>query len=59
MTTTRRWRIVRHDDNNTIRIRAGKRGGALYWLPVHEIREFADALHDIADDIEADQRGTT
>ena len=36
-------------------IRAGKSRGPLRWLPVRELRQFADALHDLADEIDDNQ----
>ena len=55
MTNRRPWRLIRQD--NIVRIRAGRRGGALYWLPITELREFADTLHDLADAIDREKRG--
>ena len=54
MTLERPWRF--RVKPGRIYIRAGKNRGPLAWLPTREIRAFADALHDLADDIERQER---
>lgn len=48
------WKLDRR--GGRVYIRAGKSRGPLHWLPVRELRAFADALHDLADEIETDQQ---
>lgn len=45
----------RHDE---VQIRVGKSSFPLRYLKFHELRAFADALHDLADDIDREKRGT-
>lgn len=44
------WKLDRR--GGRVYVRAGSVGGPLHWLPVRELREFADALHVLADDID-------
>lgn len=48
------WNLVRRGQR--IYVRAGHVGGPLHWLPVRDLRAFADSLHDMADEIEREQR---
>ena len=47
------WKLDRR--GGRVYVRAGSVGGPLHWLPVRELRQFADALHDLADERDDNQ----
>lgn len=39
-------------------IKAGPKGGPLQWIHKNDLRQVADALHDLADDIDREKGRT-